>query len=139
MNKLSEPQKVQKIVKALENEIQGPLYLNDTENRVGEIIVSRRGFGSELGSPDAVIWVELNLRVLGISVSVRTPILVEAEDAGINAAKEDIRKFFERDDLEIPMIVVGRTGALSKKGIDKATARINVPIHQIGLHKVIDD
>lgn len=138
MNKLSEPQKVQKIIQALEDEIQGPLYFDSTENRVGEIIVSRRGFGSERGSPDAVIWVELNLRVLGISVTVRTPILVEAEDAGINAAKEDIRKFFERDELEIPMIVIGRMGALSKKATGKATARIKVPIHQIGLHKVVD-
>jgi|GEM_PF-5058101 len=121
---LTEPDKVAKIVEVLSSTLNGDLFLDHSESRMGQIRVMRRGFGSEFGRPDAVVWIELTLDVLGVKVDVRFPVLVEAEDAGLNAAKDDWDLFFERDELEIPMVVVGKRGA--RPANTKWTARANI-------------
>ncbi len=136
MTKLTEPQKVTRIVRALKDNLDGDLFLRNTENKVGHFKVVRRGFGSEFGRPDAVVWIEIETHVLGVLVTLKVPILVEAEDAGISAAKEDFQLFFERDRLEIPMVVISKEGAIKRETKDEAIAQVNVSIHQIGLDRI---
>lgn len=72
------------------------------------------------GRPDSLLVLRINIPVLGKSVSIQIPILIEAEKAGMSAAIEDLEKFCERSMLgtlegggssfvEIPMLVVTRT------------------------------
>lgn len=136
MTKLTEPQKVSRIVQALEAELNGNLFLDEPDNQVGRFKVVRRGFGSEFGRPDAVVWIELETHVLGILVSLRVPILIEAEEAGINAAIEDFERFFERDTLKIPMVVVGKAHAVKRERVCEATANVEVSLHQIGFDRI---
>ena len=56
MANLTERQKVDVIVRALEAELDGDLFLRDTDHKVGRIKAIRKGFGSELGRPDAILW-----------------------------------------------------------------------------------
>jgi hypothetical protein len=133
---LSEPDKVAKIVEALVNSLNGDLFLNHAESKIGQIRAIRRGFGSEFGRPDAVVWIELTLDVLGVKVDVRFPVLVEAEDAGLNAAKDDWDLFFERDELEIPMVVIGKQGARPENERWKARANVTGNIRLIGFDRV---
>lgn len=136
MTKLTEPEKVSRIVRALEAELNGDLFLRDMEHKVGCIKAIRKGFGSALGRPDAIVWIELELHVLGVRTFLRVPILVEAEDAGLHAAKEDYELFFEREKLDIPMVVVGRAGAPKRTEGYNAQASVRVTMHQIGLDRV---
>lgn len=133
---LSEPAKVAAIVDALVDDLNGDLFLRDLELPVGQIRAVRRGFGSELGRPDAVVWIEMTLDVLGAKVDVRFPVLVEAEEAGLNAAKDDWELFFERDELEIPMVVVGRKGARPANTSWTAKANVNGQIRLIGFDRL---
>ncbi len=139
MAPLSEREKVNKIFKALEHELSGKLFLGDPSRPVGEVKIIRRGFGTELGRPDVVIWVELELHVLGVRTSLRVPVLVEAEDAGIAAAREDFVKFFERDALTIPMIVVGKSGVPRLIRTEAAQANVQVEMVQIGFDRITTD
>jgi hypothetical protein len=93
-------------------------------------------FGSELGRPNVIVWVELELYILGMRTKLRVPILVEAEDAGLDAAKEDFIKFFEREKLAIPMIVVGKSGAPKLPRIKEAQANVRVEMLQIGFDRI---
>lgn len=136
MSELTEPEKVSRIVRALEAELNGDLFLRDEDRKVGRVKAIRKGFGSELGRPDAIVWVELELHVLGVRTFLRVPILVEAEDAGLYAAKEDYESFFEREKLDIPMIVVAREGARKLKKEYSAQANVRMTVHQIGLDRV---
>ena len=132
-----ESRKVHAIVQRLEEDLEGDLFLRDETNKIGHLTPIRMGFGSELGRPDALIWVELELPVLGVPVRLKVPILVEAEEAGMDAAKEDYELFFQRKELEIPMVVVGRKGAQRKTKQSKTRARVNVTVHQIGFDRVV--
>lgn len=136
MAKLTERQKVSRIVRALEDELDGDLFLGDADKRVGRFKVVRRGFGSELGRPDAVVWIEVETHVLGLRVSLKVPILVEAEEAGVSAAKEDFVAFFRRDKLKIPMVVVGRDRAPKRERTYEATAEVELSVHQIGFDRI---
>ena len=136
MSGFTEREKVRLIVERLENEIDGDLFLHD--RKIGSVRTTRRGFGTELGSPDAVIWFEINVHVLGVSVALKMPVLVEAEDAGLSAAKDDVRKFFERDFLEIPMVVIGKRGDKRKDSTTEATVKVVVPMHLVGFDRVVD-
>jgi hypothetical protein len=135
---LSEREKVRRITNALEREVEGQLFLNNLEQPVGRIEVDRRGYSSELGSPDVVVWVTIELHIFGALTRLKVPILVEAEEAGYNAAKEDIRKFFERDKLEIPMVVVARNGAPGKQHVERAMAKVDVTMKQVGSERLSD-
>jgi hypothetical protein len=133
---LTERQKVDMIVRALEAELDADLFLGDTDYKVGHIKASRKGFGHELGRPDAVIWVELEVHVLGVKTFLKVPILVEAEDAGMSAAEDDFQLFFEREKLEIPMVVVGKPNAPKQRRQYDAQAHVKLTMHQIGLDRV---
>lgn len=121
---MKEPDKVRHIVRRLSDELSGPLYLGDESRKVGSINVLRRGFGSEYGRPDALVMIELELEVLGAKIKVQSPILVEAEDAGLEAARDDWDLFFERDTLHIPMVVVGKPGA--RRETDRWTGKARI-------------
>ena len=136
MTRLTEVEKVSRIFRALERELDGDLFLRDMGAKVGRLKVIRKGFGSELGRPDVIVWVELELHVLGMRTELRVPILVEAEDAGLSAAKEDFVRFFEREKLAIPMIVVGKGGALKLPHTAEARANVRVEMLQIGFERV---
>jgi len=67
-------------------------------------------------SPDAVLDLMMVLRHPRLPpLTVRVPVPIEGEVAGISAAKEDLRKFAERDRFPIllPMLVVGGSGGAS--------------------------
>jgi hypothetical protein len=131
-----ESRKVHAIVKRLEEDLQGELFFRDETNKIGQLTPLRVGFGSELGRPDALIWVELELPVLGVPVKLKVPILVEAEEAGMDAAKDDYELFFQRKEIEIPMVVVGSKGARRKTKQSKMQARVNITVHQIGFDRI---
>ncbi len=137
MRNLTESEKVSRIVQSLEDELNGDLFLRNLNNKVGRIKAIRKGFGSALGRPDAIAWVELDLHVLGVKSFLRVPILVEAEDAGIYAAKDDYEMFFEREKLNIPMIVVSKPGSQKLKKEYNAQANVRVTMHQIGIDRVL--
>lgn len=139
MPPLSEREKVRRITNALERELEGQLFLSGREQSIGRIEVARRGYSSELGSPDVVIWVTIELHVFGALTRLKVPILIEAEEAGYSAAREDVRKFFERDKLEIPMVVVARNGAVAKQHVEQAIAKVDVTMKQIGFDRVPDE
>jgi hypothetical protein len=136
MPNLSEKEKVRQICLKLEETLKGDLYFRDEDHKVGSLQPSRIGFGSELGRPDAIVWVELELQVLGVPVRIRMPILIEAEEAGMEAAKDDYELFFERNELEIPMVVVSKERALRKKSSVSTKARVKVVSHQIGFDRI---
>jgi hypothetical protein len=136
MTRLTETEKVSRIFRALERELDGDLFLRNTGTKLGRVKVVRKGFGSELGRPDVIVWVELELHVLGIRTELRVPILVEAEDAGLRAAKEDFIKFFEREKLAIPMVVIGKRGAPKLPHTEEAQANVCVEMLQIGFDRV---
>jgi len=136
MPTLTEGEKVSRIVQGLENELNGNLFLRDLNNKVGRIKAIRKGFGSALGRPDAIVWIELELHVLGVRCFLRVPILVEAEDAGIHSAKEDYELFFEREKLNIPMIVVSKPGSQKLKKDYNTQANVRVTMHQIGIDRI---
>ena len=133
---LSEPAKVAAIVDILVDDLNGDLFLKNLESPVGQIRAVRRGFGSELGRPDAVVWIEMTLDVLGAKVDVRFPVLVEAEEAGLSAAKDDWELFFERDELAIPMVVVGKRGARPATTSWTAKANVTGQIRLIGFDQL---
>lgn len=138
MPNVSEKEMVRQICLKVEETLKGELYFRDEEHKVGSIQPSRIGFGSELGRPDAIVWVELELQVLGVPVRLRMPILIEAEKAGIEAAKEDYELFFERNELEIPMVVVSRDRAVRRKACGYTKARVKVVSQQIGFDRIQD-
>ena len=130
---MKEPDKVRHIVRRLNEEVSGILYLGSEARAVGRVQVLRRGFGSEYGRPDAVVMVKIELELLGTRVKVATPILIEAEDSGLSAAREDWNLFFERDTLEIPMLVVGKPGAPRKTEYWLSQAKVKGEVKFIGL------
>lgn len=72
------------------------------------------------GCPDSLLVLKIEIPVIGRCVSLRVPLLIEAEKAGIDAALEDLDKFCKRSMpgaleggessfIEIPMLVVTKT------------------------------
>jgi hypothetical protein len=138
MARLTESEKVSRIYRALERDLDGDLFLGDPKVKVGRVKVLRKGIRTELGRPDVIVWIELELHVLGMRTELRVPILVEAEDAGLSAAKEDFIKFFEREKLAIPMIVVGKSGAPKLPHTEDTQANVRVEMLQIGFDRIPD-
>jgi len=67
-------------------------------------------------SPDAVLVLTVALRHPRLpALAVRVPIPVEGEMAGISAAREDLRKFADRErfPIQLPMLVLGGSGSAS--------------------------
>jgi hypothetical protein len=136
LSEQTEKEKVAQILRTLERQIGGELFLRNTDRRIGRIKVIRKGFGTERGRPDVIAWIELDLHVLGVRTSLRVPILVEAEEAGMTAAKEDYEEFFKEEKLDIPMLVVSRAGATRAKRKERATAIVQVTMQQVGFERV---
>ena len=64
-------------------------------------------------SPDAVLDLRITIHHPRLpAMKVRVPIPIEGEVAGISAAKEDLRKFAEREHfpVHLPMLVIGGSG-----------------------------
>jgi len=90
------------------------------------------------GCPDSLLILNIALPVMGEQVSIKVPILIEAEKAGMSAAMEDLEKFCNRSILgtmegggssfiEIPMLVVTerpRSGQKKESAILKASFNI---------------
>lgn len=136
MTNLTEPQRVTRIVRTLENQLQGDLFLKDLDHKVGRLRIERRGFGSEPGRPDALVWVEIEMHVLDVAVSLRVPILIEDESSGLSAAKEDFQKFFKQDALNLPMVVVSKKGIRRKESNESTNANVELKIHQTGFDRI---
>lgn len=111
MSELSERERVGALLRLLEDSLKGELYLHKEGQimKVGRIYPVRKGFGKEEGRPDIVLWIELDMWILGALVKAKFPVLVEDEGAGIHAAKADYEAFFDKAEALVPMIVVGGT------------------------------
>jgi hypothetical protein len=118
------------VFRALEQSVKGKLYLRRPEGKeteIGELIPVRRGFGSKKGRPDCVIWLELNMDMLGARAKAKIPIPVEVEiKAGTGGVKPDYKPLFETEGLELPMIVVGGTTREEKEEDCQAKVRLTI-------------
>lgn len=90
-----------------------------------ELLPKRIGFGSKKGTPDEILITKIRLPILGQTLNIQIPILLEAETkGGLDAALIDLSKFSERnlnegDDsyIEIPMLVIGKEHRTKRKNI----------------------
>ena len=89
-------------------------------------------------SPDAILGLSVTIRHPRLPVlTVRVPIPVEGEVAGICAAKDDLRKFAERErfEIELPMLVVGGSGSASHSS-DEIRFKTKVSIDMVPYRQV---
>jgi len=98
------------------------------------LIPQRIGYGSRRGVPDEIIHVEVRMNFWGKDITLRAPILLEAETkGGLPGALDDLVKYEERSlnreqpkpDLTIPMVVVG-TGFRRHKREIRLIATVDV-------------
>ena len=90
-----------------------------------ELLPKRIGFGSKKGTPDEILITKITLPILGKTVNIQVPILLEAETkGGLNGALSDLSKFSERNlkegedsYIEIPMLVIGKRHHTKKEEI----------------------
>jgi len=132
MRTQGEKRRVSTIYQILEERAQSEIYSQG--QKIGRIYVDRKGFGSERGRPDVVVWIELNIEVLGVPTKTKIPILIEDEKSGVQAAKEDYEAFFERDKLTLSMLVIGGEKRLSKQ--QDAQAEVRIQIEQIPFERI---
>jgi hypothetical protein len=89
-------------------------------------------------SPDAVLDITVTLRHPRLPVmTLRVPIPIEGEVAGLGAAKEDLRKFAQRErfPIQLPMLVVGGVGSASHSS-DEVRIKAKVSIDMIPYRQV---
>jgi len=134
---LSEKQKVGALLRLLEDSLKGDLYLQKEgkDRKIGRIYPIRRGFGKEEGRPDLVIWIDLDMWILGAPVKARFPILIEAEESGWVNAKQDYKIFFGKGETFIPMVVVG--GDRRDEAVRTVPANVRLCIKQVPTRLVI--
>ena len=98
------------------------------------LIPERIGYGSKRGVPDEVIHVEVRINFWGKDITLRAPILLEAETkGGLPGALEDLAKYEERSlsreqpnpDVTIPMVVIG-TGFRKHRRAIRLAATVEV-------------
>jgi hypothetical protein len=85
-------------------------------------------YGKTKGTPDEMLVVNISFPVLGESVTLRAPVLIELEsEAGIAGSEDDLRKYSKRTQIgeqesyiELPMIVVGK---------ERKTKNISIPVN----------
>lgn len=90
-----------------------------------ELLPKRIGFGSKRGTPDEILITKITLPIMGQTVNMQIPILLEAETkGGLDAALSDLFKFSERNlnegedsYIEIPMLVIGKEHRTKRKNI----------------------
>ncbi len=98
-----------------------------------EILPKRVGFGSKRGTPDEVLIIRITLPILGETLNVQVPILLEDEArGGLDCAIRDLSKFSERNlnegdesYIELPMLVIGKENNTKREVIQlKCTVNI---------------
>lgn len=90
-----------------------------------ELLPKRIGFGSKRGTPDEILITKITLPIMGQTVNIQIPILLEAETkGGLDAALTDLFKFSERNlnegedsYIEIPMLVIGKEHRTKRKNV----------------------
>jgi len=90
-----------------------------------ELLPKRIGFGSKRGTPDEILITKITFPIIGKTVDIQVPILLEAETkGGLDAALTDLYKFSERNlnegedsYIEIPMLVIGKEHRTKRKKI----------------------
>ena len=70
----------------------------------------RIGFGTKKGRPDELLIIKLTFNVLGKTLEVQAPVVMECEEGGgIDEALKDLYEGKHRKDyLKIPMLVLGK-------------------------------
>jgi len=137
MSGSSEQERVSRLLKLLEDTLEGELYLSRGGNtvKIGRIHSERRGFGKEKGRPDIVIWVNIHTCILGVLTDGKFPILVEDEESGMANVREDYEAFFKENETLVPMIVVG--GNKRDETTRTITAKLRLGIRQIPTRLVL--
>ncbi len=90
-----------------------------------EFLPKRIGFGTKKGTPDEILIAKVVFPILGRTVNIQVPVLLEAETkGGLDAALTDLLKFSERNlkegensYVEIPMLVIGKEHHTRRKNI----------------------
>ena len=79
-------------------------------------------------SPDFILWLHVKLRIFAQNLSIKIPLPIEAEKAGIEAAIEDLQKFSERGHYpaEIPMLVIAGEGYYSLEEVRDLKVKFKV-------------
>lgn len=95
-------------------EIEGTYSISTTW---GEMVVKLEAipnYAGGKGCPDEIMCIRVEFPAFGTNVTLTTPVLIEGEKSGSNAAKLDLRKFCERSItgeqrsyVKIPIIVIG--------------------------------
>jgi len=76
-------------------------------------------------SPDALLHVRLTIRhPILPTLSLRVPVPIGGEKAGIGAALVDLKKFSEREHFpqELPRLVIGRSGNPARRSVQVKVA-----------------
>jgi len=97
------------------------------------LLPRRIGFGSRRGTPDEILIAKITLPILGKTLNIQVPILLEAETkAGLNGALSDLSKFSERNlnegensYIELPMLVIGKENNI-KREIVQLKCTVNI-------------
>jgi hypothetical protein len=137
MSESSEQERVGKLLRLLEDTLEGELYLSRNEKmvKIGQIHTERRGFGKAKGRPDIIIWINIHTWILGALTDGKFPILIEDEVSGMDSVKEDYEAFFRDDETLVPMIVVG--GDKIDESTRTVTGRLRIGIKQRPTHLVL--
>lgn len=104
-----------------------------------ELLPKRIGFGTKKGTPDEILITNVVFPILGKTVNIQVPILLEAETkGGLDAALTDLLKFSERNlkegedsYVEIPMLVIGKEHRARRECI-KLKCTVNIE-ERVGL------
>ena len=89
-------------------------------------------------SPDVVLHLSVVIRhPLLPKMNLRIPIPIEGEVAGIGAAREDLRKFAERErfPVHLPMLVVGGSGNI-QHSTDEVRLKAKVAIDMVPYRRI---
>lgn len=85
-------------------------------------------YGKTKGTPDEMLVANISFPLLGESVNLQAPILIELESVGgIAGSEDDLRKFSRRTQageqesyIELPMLVIGK---------ERKTKSVSMPIN----------
>lgn len=110
-----------------------------TAERAYDVDISLEVHDNHRGdSPDVVLHLYVTIRhPLLPKLKLRIPIPIEGEVAGISAAKEDLRKFAERErfPIKLPMLVIGGSGN-PKHATDEVKLKAKIDIDMIPYRQV---
>lgn len=119
-------------------QLKGKVWLereDGTKLEIGMMTPIRRGFGTQKGRPDTVVWLELQLSMLGVNVRAKYPILVEVGKAGFADARTDFSSFFETDEIEVPAMIAG--GKKREEKVLRYQTKIKLNVVQLPLERIL--